>query len=120
MIIHSHLLHPSTKARLLKQSQSITAWRILKHTREQHDFRVTSTLLDTVLSAGQLLEWHNDAGTERLLFDYDGRHWVFDLDDKTLVTSYVPNNAKTILLSRKNTRGLFSKKQNGYFIKSSK
>lgn len=110
-IFSASLLHRATIKRLIKQAQAIDEWLILSHTVEKHTFKPTQANVVDATNSGRLLEYHTESGTDRIVMSHDGRHWVLDLDDHKLVTSYIPDTVMAKKLEMGQGRGLFSGKQ---------
>ena len=80
---------------------------LLHHAYWKHDLRPTNETIKNVIRNGELLEYHDEANTDRLLFSYEDYHYVLDLDDEKVVTVYKPLIRKR-LSDRDNIRGIYS------------
>ena len=107
MIIDIRLIHKNTVKKLLKRAIEVDNWMLLHHSYWKHDLRPTNETIKNVIRNGGLLEYHDEANTDRLLFSYEGYHYVLDLDDEKVVTVYKPIVRKG-LSDRGNLRGLYS------------
>ena len=107
MIIDIRLIHMNTVKKLLKRAIEGDNWMLLHHAYGKHDLRPTNETIKNVIRNGGLLEYHDEANTDRLLFSYEGYHYVLDLDDEKVVTVYKPL-VRAGLPHRGAIRGLYS------------
>ncbi len=107
MIIDIRLIHMNTVKKLLKRAIEVDNWMLLHHAYWKHDLRPTNETIKNVIRNGELLEYHDEANTDRLLFSYEDYHYVLDLDDEKVVTVYKPLIRKR-LSDRDNIRGIYS------------
>tara|TARA_R100000315_G_C5207008_1_gene122471 strand:- start:467 stop:865 length:399 start_codon:yes stop_codon:yes gene_type:complete len=97
----------NTVKKLLKRAIEVDNWMLLHHAYWKHDLRPTNETIKNVIRNGELLEYHDEANTDRLLFSYEDYHYVLDLDDEKVVTVYKPLIRKR-LSDRDNIRGIYS------------
>lgn len=107
MIIDIRLIHKNTVKKLIKRAAGVAAWMFVHHSYWKHDIELTNELIKNVITNGELLEYHDEANTDRLLFSYEGNHYVLDLDDEKVVTAYRPFK-QTGIAHRSVLRGLCS------------
>lgn len=99
--MHHTTLNPSTVKKLLIEGQSLANVPLIQHALERiQEKRLDVDMVRLAIIEGQLIEYHTDAGTRRILLRHsDGTCVVLDLDVKSIVTAYFnlpDDNHKTL------------------------
>ena len=83
-------LHVATQGQLMKEVHSIKRWDVTPYTELRLKERnIPTEDVLTVCREGDLVEYHNDKGTRRVLLrDINGTCAVLDLDKHSIVTAY--------------------------------
>ena len=96
MKIHRSSMSHSMVRSLGKRIKRVETWDVRVHTDNRMFEKSLSFDLLSIVSTGELVEWHDEAGTERVVLEIDngtsGDSVVLDLDTEEIVTAWSRDN----------------------------
>lgn len=94
MKLYKDILSTGTKEKIMKELHGVKGWEIRPYAKQRIKERAISIdKLFDVCREGELVEYHNDNGTRRVLVrDQKGTCVVVDLDTRNIITVYEDND----------------------------
>ena len=90
MKLYKDILNIGTKEKIMKELHSVKGWKIRPYAKQRIKERgISIDKLFDVCREGELVEYHNENGTRRVLVrDEKGTCVIVDLDTRNIITVY--------------------------------
>jgi len=96
MKIHRSSMAHSMVRNLAKRIKRVESWDVSIHVDNRREEKALSFDLLAIVANGELVEWHDDTGTERVVLEIDNGKSrdsvVLDLTTEAIITVYSRDN----------------------------